>query len=200
MNLRSPPAACQGSTLLEVLVSMFVLAVGLLGLAGLQTRVSVAEMEAYQRTQALLLVQSMADRIATNGSAMRADVTNGTSLTAYATALNSTDVGATAQTCTGTGAALDLCEWGNQIAGANERTANSENVGTLTNGRGCIRQPDGTDPYLYLVAVSWQGRVDSKAPPTQVDCGSGTGTGSPNYTAATKRRVVTIPVRIAKLS
>jgi type IV pilus assembly protein PilV len=190
----------RGFSLLEILVSMFVLALGLLGLAGLQARVSVAEMESYQRTQALLLVQNMADRIAGNASALRADIDNGTSLATYTTVLNSTDVGAAVQTCTGAGAALDLCEWGNQIAGASERSGESRNVGTLTNGRGCVRQPDPTDPYLYLVEVSWQGRIASKAPPAGIDCGSGTGDAAANYTSEAKRRVVAIPVRIAKLS
>ena len=195
MNIHSKISAARGFSLLEVLVSMFVLAMGLLGLAGLQTRVSVAEMESYQRTQALQLVQSMADRIAASGSALRADIANGTSVTVYTTTLNASDVGASAQTCSGSGAALDLCEWGNQIAGLAEQNANNANIGTLTNGRGCIRQPDASDPYLYLVEVSWQGRIATKAPTTsQIDCGSG------NYTDEKKRRVVTLPVRIAKLT
>ena len=192
--------AAGGYSMLEVLVSMAVLAVGLLGLAGLQTRVSVAEMESYQRTHALVLAQNMADRIAANATAVRADINNGSALANYVTVLNSTDVGGEAQTCTGTGAALDLCEWGNQIVGTNEKSASNQSIGTLSNGRGCIRQPDGSDPYLFLVAISWQGRISSSAPPSQVDCGSGSGSGAAGYTAATKRRVVTVPVRIAKLS
>jgi type IV pilus assembly protein PilV len=201
MKILTRTSAARGFSLLEVLVSMFVLAMGLLGLAGLQTRVSVAEMESYQRTQALILVQNMVDRIATNGSALRADIGHGTSLAVYTTVLNSTDVGGAEQSCTGSGAALDLCEWGNQIAGVSEKNGSSQNIGTLTNGRGCIRRPDAADPYLYLVVVSWQGRIASKSPPTtQIDCGSGTGSDAANYTAANKRRVVALPVRIAKLT
>ncbi len=93
-----------------------------------------------------MLVQNMADRIAANASALRADIGNGTSLAAYTTALNQSDVGGTVRTCAGSGAALDLCEWGNQIAGAAEKAADSRNVGTLTDGRGCVRQPDGHRP------------------------------------------------------
>jgi len=196
----SKSATSGGYSLLEILVSMVVLALGLLGLAGLQTRVSVAEVESYQRTQALLLVQNMADRMASNASALRADLANGTALAQYATELNASDVGGSTQTCTGTGAALDLCEWGNQIAGASEKSADNRNIGTLINGRGCIRHPDPDDPYLFLVVVSWQGRIPTKAPPQGIDCGSGTGDNAANYTAATKRRVVSIPVRIANLS
>ena len=156
--------AAGGYSMLEVLVSMAVLAVGLLGLAGLQTRVSVAEMESYQRTHALVLAQNMADRIAANATAVRADINNGSALANYVTVLNSTDVGGEAQTCTGTGAALDLCEWGNQIVGTNEKSASNQSIGTLSNGRGCIRQPDGSDPYLLLVAISWAIRGRRQSP------------------------------------
>ena len=39
----------RGSTMLEVLVTIAILAVGLLGLAGLQSRLQVSEMESYQQ-------------------------------------------------------------------------------------------------------------------------------------------------------
>ena len=51
-----------GYILLEVLVTIVILVFGLLGLAGFQLRTSVAEHEAYQRVQALILVQDMAKR------------------------------------------------------------------------------------------------------------------------------------------
>jgi len=192
------PPRVRGYTLLEVLVSLIVLAVGLLGLVGLHTRVSMAELESYQRSQALILVQDMVDRLTANSSALRADIGNSTTVNVYKTTLNATDVGGSVQTCTGTGAAFDLCEWGNAIAGAAEKAADASNVGTLTNGRGCIRQPDAADPYLYMIEVSWQGRVVSKAPPSSVDCGSA-GTGSAIYTSETKRRAVAVTVRVTKL-
>jgi type IV pilus assembly protein PilV len=64
-----PNAAQRGFTLLEVLVSLVILVFGLLGLIGLQARAQVATFESYQRGQALILVQDMADRIATNRKA-----------------------------------------------------------------------------------------------------------------------------------
>jgi hypothetical protein len=42
---------------------------GLFGLLGLQSRVQVTEMETYQRTQALVLLNDMASRLATNRNA-----------------------------------------------------------------------------------------------------------------------------------
>ena len=55
-----------GFSLIEVLVTILILMVGLLGLAGLQSRALTAQMEAYQRSQALILLKDMADRINAN--------------------------------------------------------------------------------------------------------------------------------------
>jgi len=59
--------ASAGFTLIEILVALVILLVGLLGLVGLQAKGQQAEMESYQRTQALVLLQDLADRMnATN--------------------------------------------------------------------------------------------------------------------------------------
>ena len=62
-TMRRPTA---GYVLLEVLVTIVILVFGLLGLAGFQLRTSVAEHEAYQRVQGLILVQDMTERIYAN--------------------------------------------------------------------------------------------------------------------------------------
>ena len=59
-------SSSRGFTMIEVLVTIAILMIGLLGLAALQTNATVAELEAYQRSQALVLVQDMADRISAN--------------------------------------------------------------------------------------------------------------------------------------
>ena len=51
-----------GFTMIEVLITFIILVVGLLGLIGLQVRSQQAEMESYQRGQALVLMQDMIDR------------------------------------------------------------------------------------------------------------------------------------------
>ncbi len=55
-----------GFTMLEILVSIFIMTLGLLGLAGLQLRAQQGELESYQRAQALILANDMADRINAN--------------------------------------------------------------------------------------------------------------------------------------
>ena len=49
--------------MIEVLVSLLIIVLGLLGLAGLQVRIQQSEFESYQRAQALVLLQDMVERI-----------------------------------------------------------------------------------------------------------------------------------------
>ncbi len=66
-----------GTSLIEVLVAMVVLAIGLLGLVGLQARLNVLQMESYQRAQALMLLHDMATRIESNRNAAATYITGG---------------------------------------------------------------------------------------------------------------------------
>ena len=60
------PTRARGTSMVEVLVTLVILAFGLLGVAGLQTKVGVAEMESYQRAQALLALSQMTERMSGN--------------------------------------------------------------------------------------------------------------------------------------
>src|SRR5688572_335142 len=60
------PSRQAGASLIEVLVALAILMVGLLGLVGLMVQSQRAQLESYQRVQALLLVQDMAGRVAAN--------------------------------------------------------------------------------------------------------------------------------------
>lgn len=55
-----------GFTLLEIMVAMVIFAVGLLGLAGMQSIAFQNEHSSYSRSQAILLAYEMADRIKAN--------------------------------------------------------------------------------------------------------------------------------------
>ena len=62
----SSPESQRGTSLVEVLVTMVILAIGLLALAGLQARLHVLQIESYQRAQALILLQDMTSRLVNN--------------------------------------------------------------------------------------------------------------------------------------
>ena len=52
--------------MIEVLITMVIAAFGLLGIAALQAKMQLAEMESYQRSHATLLVRHIADRLNAN--------------------------------------------------------------------------------------------------------------------------------------
>jgi type IV pilus assembly protein PilV len=171
----------QGATLIEVLVAVIIVVVGLLGLAGLQSRVSLMEVEAFQRAQAIVLVQDMVSRINAN---RRLAVNYATGET-YGT-------GHAAMTCAGqTGVALDLCEWNNELQGASE-TSGGNNVGAMLGARGCIEMTNATMPRQFKVSVVWQGTVSTTAP-------GGTTCGSGAFTDDTLRRAITATIEIGCL-
>ncbi|HEY0585694.1 MAG TPA: type IV pilus modification protein PilV [Pseudoduganella sp.] len=158
-----------GFSLLEVLVAIVILTFGLLGTAALLAKVYLAGVESYQRTQATLLLQDMAERISANR----------TLASSYVTA-NAIGTGDTQQiSCIGlaAGPARDICEWSNALKGAAEQKS-AVNVGAMLGARGCVTQlqaPDPTPgtctPGIYQVAVAWQGLHHTAVP--AIGCAQG---------------------------
>jgi len=179
----------KGFSLIEVLVTIVILVIGLLGLAGLQFRALTAQMESYQRSQALVLLQDMAARINDN----RANAVNYVTTTPLGTG----NTGYAGCTPGGSGSAADdECEWNNALLGSAETDSSTNNpVGAMIGARGCILQitPAASGvPGQYLVAVAWQGLNPTKSP--AVNCGNG------SYgTNDALRRAVTLPITIAIL-
>lgn len=178
----------RGTTLLEVLVTIAILAVGLLGLAGLQSRLQVSEMESYQRSQALILLNDMSSRIATNRI----------SAASYVTA-NALGAGMTCPTALTTQTDKDVNEWCRALQGSAETQA-ANSVGAMVGGRGCV---ESLGSGQYMVTVAWQGLVPISAPPTSVSCGQNNYNSTQTGAACVNdlcRRVVTTIVQIATLS
>ncbi|MDR2875862.1 MAG: pilus assembly protein [Methylobacillus sp.] len=170
-----------GSAMIEVLVTTVILMVGLLGLAGLQSRVQSSEMEAYQRTQALILLSDMSNRIAIN-RAHAAD---------YVTA----DYLGAGMDCPTS--SVDAREWCESLQGVAE-TSGSARMGAMLGGRGCVElRDDGS----YMVTVAWQGLVPLSAPSVGTPCARGLydNPGTPCVNDSC-RRVVTTVVRVASLT
>lgn len=177
----------RGATMIEVLVTLVIIAFGLLGMAGLQLRLQVSEMESYQRSQALLLLNDMTSRISTNRSNASAYVT---------TAANPLGAGMTCPTTTTTTVQRDAGEWCNALQGAGEASGSSK-VGAMVGGRGCVESVGGD----YLITVAWQGMAPIAAPPSSVACGANSYNGTTGACVNDLcRRAVTTLVRIANLS
>lgn len=97
-----------GFTLLEILVAMLVLAIGLLGLAGLMTSSMRNNLSASHRTQATWAAYDIVDRMRAN----RANAVAGGYVTAMAAAATCSPA-ATSTTAT---PAQDIAAWKNQLA------------------------------------------------------------------------------------
>ena len=161
----------RGFTLLEVLITLIILAIGMLGLANLQSKIHVTELESYQRAQAVLLLQDMVDRINSNRStnAMSGYV----SATELGTSTTEDCAAATIAAVTPATKRLaknDRCQWSNALLGSSE-TKSGANVGAMIGARGCIEQVQAPDaavgvctPGIYRVTIAWQGLHATKAP------------------------------------
>ncbi|WP_431273550.1 type IV pilus modification PilV family protein [Variovorax ureilyticus] len=176
----------RGTSLLEVMVTLLIVAFGLFGLAALHTRLQTSEMEGYQRSQAITLLNDMASRIATNRRVAASYVT-------------SAPIGGSAAcpAAIGTRQQIDAAEWCTALQGAAETSGGSK-TGTVIGGRGCVEDLGNNE---YLVTVAWQGLVPIAAPPAGVACGKNQyDDANTNCKNDLCRRTVTTLVRIGKLS
>ena len=137
----SPPKRRQlGFSLLEVMISIAILSIGLLGLARLQATGLFHNQSAYQVSQATVLAYDIADRMRSNTS------TTGNYLTSFMTLAAATAAGAvegctTTSGCSGTQMAqTDLQEWSAALSAA------------LPNPTGLITQTGGTN---ITITINW---------------------------------------------
>jgi len=120
----------RGLTLVEILVTVVVLSVGLLGIAALHLTSLKNSVDSNSRSKAIWLVHNIEDR-------MRANRTNAG---AYVIAIGANPSGATV-------AALDLTAWKNDLAN------------TLPSGDGSIQATAlATGATIYTITVQWAER------------------------------------------
>jgi type IV pilus assembly protein PilV len=177
-----------GVSLVEVLVTVVIVAFGLLGIAVFQTKGQVGSIEAYQRGQAVVLMQDLRARLAGNPQ-HAADYVTDTPL--------GTDDGQP-EDCNGlAGAAHDKCEWSRALKGAAlvDTSGQSGAISAMLGARGCVEQlqaknetPGACRPGLYRISVAWQGMHPTKAP--ALACGRG------DYGPDTNRRAISVRVAI----
>lgn len=169
--------------LLEVLISIVILAFGLLGLAGLQLKVQSTETDSYQRAQAVLLTEDMAGML----NAARANAASYVTTTPLGTGDSQP-----ANCSSLTGVQSDMCTWSNLLKGAAEvQSVSGASVGAMTSAVGCIESLGGT-PSVYRVTVAWQGMTQLSAP--SLTCGQNL------YGNDGNRRAISSLVTIASLT
>ncbi|WP_280366952.1 type IV pilus modification protein PilV [Pseudomonas sp. BN411] len=166
-----------GVGLLEVMIALLVLSVGLLGMAAMLVRAHQAEMESYQRAQALVLLDDIAARITANRPGRNCYP----QLSSLGSGSTFSGSGCNAQ------ASADLSAWDSLLKGAAE-TLDGASVGAMVGARGCITGANES----YVVTVAWQGLSETAAPANT--CGQN------QYGNDAQRRVVSRTIRFAKLN
>jgi type IV pilus assembly protein PilV len=137
------PRANRGFTLVEILVTLVLVSVGLLGVAALQLRTLRANKEAYVRSQASVLAADILDRMRANPLAFRGGAYD---VTWDATA--STTTGGSIDPEELQRATTDLDEW--------QRAINSTLPGTATEASGQIVRANN----VVTVSIRWTERSE----------------------------------------
>jgi len=196
-------SSSKGFSMVEVMVTLIIILVGLLGIAGLQIKAQVSELESYQRAQALILMSDIVDRMNINRiTAPCFEITSNTSNgTPFIGAAGAGHIGT--PTCTistaayNTQAVATLNTLDNLLKGAAE-VLDGSSVGAMIGARACISYDPATElggvsgTGLYTVIVTWQGMSDLIAP-ANMNCAVGL------YGGELKRRAVSTTVRFARL-
>ena len=191
-----------GFSLIEVLITMLIILIGLLGIAALQGKAQIAELESYQRAQALILMSDIMDIMNANRNtvscfAFTDDTASGTPFIGVdeadhlgTPACSASSPGDNANTI----AAIEALDA--SLRGTAEAIGGT-NVGAMIGARACISYDAGTEldavagTGLYTIAVSWQALADLTTP--TANCANGL------YGAETKRRTVSATMRMANL-
>jgi type IV pilus assembly protein PilV len=165
---KSPSApgiqAQRGISLIEVLVAVFILAVGMLSLANIQLAAKRASYEATQRSIATGLARDIVERMRNNPNQLPAYEVAG--IGDEDNLLAEPGINCSNANCTPANLAdYDLAEWESLLVGASEQLAGG-NSGGLVAPRACITNVDGT----VTVAIAWRG-VASLTNPTESTCG-----------------------------
>ena len=149
-------SANRGFTLVEVLVTVFVVAIGLLAAAGLQAVSKKAAVDAIQRTTATVLAQDMLERIRSNPT--QVDQYVGHNINEASPASSTNCGGYNQAACSAEQlVAYDLAQWWQSLDGADEQVAAGDGTTTRAGGLrspgGCIRR---TGDMVEIVVV-WRG-------------------------------------------
>ena len=163
----------KGFTLIEVMVTMFIVALGLLGMNALQSHTVNNAFESYQRALMSSVVEDMSARIRMNPIRAKAG-----DYLAAPTLLSNCNIL--------TGAQRDLCEWHKEVDGRHVIDETGAPVASPFGAVGCI---ESIGDNIIRVSVAWIGQT-SQAVATS-DCGEGI------LTPEDQRRVVYREVTIA---
>ena len=176
-------------TLIEVLVAVFVMSIAMLGIARLQVTSKRANFESVQRTDAVMLAQSLIERIRANSGQLTVYTNAGAGRTInLSTADNIAATNCTSAVCSGaTLATYDLYEFRQALSGVAE-ASNGNLTGGLVEPTVCITGP-ATSPGALTLAIAWRGMTELSNPTINA-CGAGSGKYDEGASSDVYRRVL----------
>ncbi len=147
-NLKCRVSRAQGFTLLEVLIALFVLSFGLLGVGALQGQGLRSSGDALFRTHALVLAGDIADHMRANTEGFGDYDSDGDG-----TLVSYTDTAAD-HSCIDTGANASACTSG-QMAEQAVNLWKTTLASALPSGQGQLTVNTGTNPPTYTIWIQW---------------------------------------------
>lgn len=186
----TPVNSSRGSALLEVLVTITILAFGLLGVAGLQARIHVMEYESYQRAQAVVILADIAERIGGNKSVTATYAAASPLGTGHATRASCAAIADASEKV----ACADIDQWDQTLLGSGEKVGGA-GVGAMQDARACITAFTSTTNIFnrcqtgVQIDIVWRGRSATIVPAST--CGAGSYGGNDAYRRVISTRVGT---------
>ena len=167
-----------GFTLVEVMVSVIIFSVGLIGVARLQVVAKQNNYDAVQRVSATSVAQDVLSRMRSNHTVLNTYVSNSGSTTIGRGSISSEPTpicGSTGTICTADQLAQhDLWEVEKALDGIAEQDSDGNSLGGLTLPTLCVTGPAVGDSGVYTVAIAWRGKAELSNPAAST-CGSNTG-------------------------
>lgn len=161
----------QGFSLIEILVALFVFAIGILSVAGLQIVSKRTNFEAVQRTTATYLAYDIIERMRANPDQL-ADYVD----TTLGATRGTPPTDCSAASCTPADlAAYDVWEWQQTISGVAEQNVIggvATNTGGLVNPTGCIEGIAAGGQGVYTITIAWEGTSELQNANAS-ECGTG---------------------------
>lgn len=157
-HLSAPSVKQHGFSMLEVLITLVIIAIALLGTAGLQLYAMRMGQGGQYRTQAIFLASDITERMEAN----KAEAVLGS----YAVAATSA-VGAAATLCDGAAcsspqlAAWDINQWGTNLTNVLPQPSWQICIDADSNAV-CDPVPVAANPITYRIVISWTDRSNVK--------------------------------------
>lgn len=167
-----------GYLLVEVLVSMLIITVGVVGIAKLQHVSKSSNAQAVQRTIASHLTDNLIERIRTNAGGIDTYFPSDSTLVLTGSTSAPSTLCTAGNVCTAAQlATFDIWEWEQNLIGAFE-TASGVATGGLVNPIVCLQRPAGGGDGQYHIAIAWhsQSRLEQQpvvANANASSCGAG---------------------------